>query len=142
MDPCDKAILPEIWTLVFHTRARRRWVSLLAAGRFKHVSAFAWIPDTKQWLVFEWKLAGFEVVLMPDGETARAVLREIVRGNATMRMRVLPDENYCAIIPRFYCTGAIAHLLRLPRGALRPDSLWRLCLQHGGEIIQDGRSGQ
>ena len=127
---------PERWTLVFHTKAMSWWASIIACGHYKHVGAFAWIPALKLWLVYDVKFGGTQIAALPDGPEAKALLGKMIAGNDLMLMQRQKARVYFA--PPLFCAGAISHLLRLPKGALRPDSLWRLCLEHGGEAVRDG----
>jgi hypothetical protein len=132
-----KACEPARWTIIFHREAENWIFSLIAMGRFKHVSAFAWLPDARVWLLYEVGFRRTRIVVLPDTEASKADLSRLIAGNAIVTMPVRHDA-----VPLFrvglFCTSAIKHLIGLSSGALRPDALFASCLRHGGELSDDG----
>ena len=132
----QKACEPERWTVVFHRVAGNRFFSWLAMGHFKHVSAFAWVPDLKVWLVYDVSFRRTRIVLLPDTPESKAHLAKIITGNCMVTLNARHDAFP---VMRFglLCTTAIKHLLGLSGGALRPDALFRLCVREGGAVSDD-----
>jgi hypothetical protein len=137
MEPVEKPLLaePGRWTLVFHRKSSSWLTSLIAMGRYKHVSAFAYIAGLKLWLVYDVRLGGTSLTVVQDCPETKAALAQMIVCADLMLME--RQHAPVGIWPPLYCAGAIRHLLRLPGDALRPDALWRLCLRHGGEAIID-----
>lgn len=126
----------ERWTVVFHRKAENWIFGLIAMGRFKHVSAFAWLPDVQRWLVYDVGFRRTRIVVLPDTIESRAHLARVITGNAIVTMPVRTDAMPVMRLGLF-CTSAIKHLIGLPGGALRPDALFASCLRHGGELSDD-----
>ncbi len=78
---------PDMWFLIFETRARARWLHWLAMGRFKHVSAIGWLPDQRLWVVYDVSLGRTRVAVMPDGPAAVAEIDRIREQTVTIAMR-------------------------------------------------------
>lgn len=135
-----KGFEPERWTVVFHRSAQNWFFSVIAMGHFKHVSAFAWLPDLQVWLVYDVAFRRTRIVVLPDTPESKALLGRVIRGNAIVTMRRRDDA-----LPIFrvglFCTTAIKHLIGLRSGALRPDALFRSCLRNGGELSDDASQG-
>ena len=135
-----EAVDPERWTLVFHRKAQSRLFSLIALGTYKHVSAFAYLPGLKGWVLFDWQFRRARVVVLPDSPEAKAILLAIVRGNEMVDVVRKPGR---APFPRCFCTGAVKHLLGIQSRALRPDALLAHLRRHGNpgnaQTYPDGR---
>lgn len=127
---------PTRWTIVFHRRAENWFFSLIAMGRFKHVSAFAWLPDVRVWLIYDLGFRRTRVMVLPDTEASKTYLRQVIAGNAIVTMPVHADALPLMRLGLF-CTSAVKHLIGLRSGALRPDALFASCLRHGGELSDD-----
>jgi len=127
------------WTVVFHRTAANWIFSLIAMGRFKHVSAFAWVPDLRVWIVYDVGFRRSRIVLLPDTEESKARLRAVITGNCIVTLNAMPG-GFPLWRFGFFCTSAIKHLLGLRGGALRPDALFRLCVREGGEVSDDAIS--
>lgn len=129
----------ESWMIIFHRRSAR-WVEMVLPGRFKHVSAAGFIPQTQAWIILSWELGRLRVGMMPDAEFDAFLSGWCLEGDGLLRMKA-PDFDQGPVRPRFVgtCTGMISHILGLKRGALRPDRLWHVLLENGAEIYQDGR---
>lgn len=124
------------WTVVFHREAENWLFSLIAMGRFKHVSAFAWVPECAVWLHYDVGFRRTRIIVLPDTAESKAYLGQLITGNAIVTMPVRGDAVPLA---RFglLCTTAIKHLIGLSCSALRPDALFASCLRHGGELSDD-----
>lgn len=140
---------PMRWTIVFHRKAENWFFSLIAMGHFKHVSAFAWVPALRIWLVYDVGFRRTRLVPMGDSPETRAYLMALIAGNALVSIDVCIDALPLMRLGLF-CTTAIKHLIGLDAGALRPDALFHHCLKHGGVLSDDaitadasypGRSG-
>jgi len=131
-----RASEPTRWTIVFHRKAEHWLFALIAMGRFKHVSAFAWLPDTRVWLIYDMGFRRTRIMVLPDTVEAKAYLGALITGNAMVTMPVRDDALPLLRIGLF-CTTAVKHLVGLRCGALRPDALFASCLRHGGELSDD-----
>lgn len=127
---------PARWTVVFHRTASNWFFSAIAMGEFKHVSAFSWVPSLMVWVIYDVSFERTKIEILPDTEESKARLAQIIRGNCIVTMNVRHDAVPLGRFG-FFCTSAIKHLLGLRGGALRPDSLFRLCVANGGEVCDD-----
>jgi hypothetical protein len=132
-------IEPRRWTVVFHRKAENRFFSAIAMGRFKHVSAFAWLPDLERWLIYDVGFRRTRVALYSDDEDARKHLAAIVTGNRTVTIDVR-EENLPFMRLGMFCTTAVAHLIGVRSSALRPDRLYRHLVAQGG-LVSEYESG-
>lgn len=130
------AIEPDVWFVVFHTHAATPWLDRLPIGRFKHVSAFAYVHGGKGWLICDVQLEAFRQIFLPDSPAALDYLATMTEGCAVLHMR---RQGASKVWFRFgfWCVPAIKHLLGLRSGALLPDALFRSCLRAGAKIIHD-----
>lgn len=137
--PAPGAAEPQRWTIVFHRKPANWFFCFIAFGEFKHVSAFAWIPELRIWLTFDAGFSRTRIVALPDTEYSKAILRSLITGNAIVTMPVRE-----AAMPWFrlgpFCTTAVKHLIGLRSSALRPDTLLRHCIAQGGEFSDDAGS--
>lgn len=127
-------IEPDSWTLAFHRTSSRRWVRLLAVGRYKHVSALAFVAPLRLWLVYDVTLAGTRLVLLPDSDEATRRLAELT---ADADLVTVPRGPARPALMPFYCVSAVKSLVGLRCGALLPDALWRHCLKIGGKVARE-----
>lgn len=129
-----EVIEPDTWILVFHRRSPYWWVRLLACGRYKHVSAFAWLAPLRAWLVYDVTLDGTRLVLLPESGNA---IDRLTAMTADADLLVMPRrvrKSYPFLAP-FYCVPVVKHLIGLRSGALLPIALWRDCLANGAKPI-------
>lgn len=127
-------LAPDMWFLIFSEKTHRRWLDLLAWGRFKHVLAFGWVPDQRSWLVYEVSMTRTRVAVLPDCPGSDERIAELRAGNVTIAMKPGADRAPWARFG-FWCVPAIAHLVGLKRQPLRPDALFRQCLAEGAELV-------
>ena len=132
-------IEPEVWTLAFHRTTPWWWVRLLAVGKYKHVSAFAWVAPYRLWVYYDITLFGTKLIILPDSEQATAWLTAQTADADLVRIK---RGSYISgyIFRPFFCVSAVQHLIGLRSSALRPSALYAHVLAHGGEPI-DGRAG-
>ncbi len=132
------AIEPSEWLILFHERSTP-WVARLCPGRFKHVSALAFVPDAQAWVLLSWELARMRVGLIGDDDFERwfAAASEDA---AVLRLPAPPFDHgpWC---PRLgmTCVTMVKHLLGVRSSALWPDGLWRDLVAHGAEVISHGQ---
>jgi hypothetical protein len=119
------------WTVVFHRKAENRIFSAIALGRFKHVSALAWIPELNQWWVYDVGFRRTRLKVLEDGQTAQRIITAILDGNATITVDIR-DDAFPWLRLGMFCTTAIAHLIGVRCGCLRPDALYRKLIASGG----------
>jgi hypothetical protein len=134
LKPVDHIRLPDAfeparWNVVFHRVSTRRWLSLIACGQFKHVSAFAYVPGFKAWLIYDTQWSGTRIMVLPHNDAGLAELRRYTAGcDVLVAQRRVAGAR--APLP-FLCTTAVQHLIGIPGVALRPDALYRLMLRNG-----------
>jgi hypothetical protein len=133
-----EAIEPDEWYVIFHRKVAVRWLSWLAFGEFKHVSAMAYCPGFKAWLVYDTQLRGTRIFLVAhgrDGETIKPFFIERTRDCAVVK--IARGHAHMGLSSRWglYCVPVIKHLIGLRSAALRPDKLYKDCIKAGGEII-------
>ena len=100
MEPIEPigAAEPAEWFVVFHPDASSRWLSALAMGHFKHVSAFTYVPVGDCWLFLDAEWTGLRIVHASHGVARRQIARyaahcSIVkcrRADAPMRLGAAP----------------------------------------------------
>ena len=125
------------WTVVFHRKAESRFFDLIAMGHFKHVSAFAFIPELGIWTIYDVGFRRTRLIHLGDTDHAKTVLAHIVKGNCMVTIETREDNLPLARWGLF-CTTAIAHLVGVRSGALRPDRLFRHLVAYRGVVQDDG----
>ena len=124
------------WTVVFHRKAENRIFNLIAMGHFKHVSAFAFIPELGIWTIYDVGFRRTRLIHLADTDHAKTILGEIIRGNCTVTVEARDDY-----LPLFragmFCTIAIKHLIGSRSSALRCDRLFRDLVAQGGVVRDD-----
>lgn len=129
-------IEPDRWTIAFHRTSPYWWVRLLACGRFKHVSAFAWVKPLGLWVYYDVTLFGTKLILLPDSEQATAWLTAQTADADLVQMPRRSIAGRWPVIAPFYCVPAIKHLIGVRGGAL-PIHFYKACLRAGGQRIGD-----
>jgi hypothetical protein len=90
-------------------------------GEFKHVSAFAFIPELGIWWIYDVGFRRTRLVHLADTDHAKTMLAHIVKGNCTVTVEArgrLPAADAAGL----FCTTAIKHLIGAALRALRPDA--------------------
>lgn len=126
------AIEPSCWYVAFHEKGHGRFVSALAFGRFKHVSAFGYYPGFKGWLYVDPQFGRLRL-LMISHEQHKLVLNEI-EGATLVRFEV-GERAFRASLPSrlfLYCVPVIKYLIGLSCVAITPCGLYRQLLKSGG----------
>lgn len=127
------AFVPVYWYLAFSENGHRLWERLIP-GRFKHVLAFAPLPELGLWVFVDPGHDKTEIAVVPDEQAD--IFLGITAKMTVLRMPCRAGSR----LPRwgYWCTALVGHLVGLGSCALRPDSLYRQCLANGGVLI-DGR---
>ncbi len=134
------AIDPIDWIVVFRPTSEYRLIRLIP-GHFKHVSACAYMAGLRAWVTYDVGLDGTKIMVIPDGGEANAILGPWLDGCTLVRMR--KDHATRVRLAVFgWCAPAVARLIGLRCGALRPDALYRQCLRNGGTIIWAAKPDQ
>ncbi|MFG1377332.1 hypothetical protein [Xanthobacter autotrophicus] len=129
--------LVETWFVVFHRETTAWWVRLLAAGRFRHVSAVGWSRAANCWVVVDPRLRATMVVALPDGAVAQGYLDTVWRQDRCTVVSMPGGQGGRARLVGGWCVPAVAQLVGLHSGAFRPDALLKDCLRHGGRVIYE-----
>jgi hypothetical protein len=124
------------WTVVFHRKAENRFFGLIAFGKFKHVSAFAWIPELGIWTFYDVGFRRSRITHFADGHGARQAIGAIMAGNYGVTVEAKNDALPLVRLG-FFCTTGVKHLIGLRSGALRPDALFRHLVASGGIVSDD-----
>lgn len=125
---------PAMWFVVFTEKPHSWWVDLLAWGRFKHALALGWLPDQYSWLLYEVSIGRTRVALLPDCAGSDELIAGLRKGNVTLAMKPGAEHAPWARLG-FWCVPAMAHLLGIKGQPLRPDALYRACLEQGAEVV-------
>jgi hypothetical protein len=128
--PTDAIGAPARWLICFQRGATLWWVNLIP-GRYKHVRAFSFAPECDCWVFYDPCLR--TAVTLARGSMARQMMVEWARDSSVLALTAGARQRV-RFLP-FCCTTAIASLLGLPGGALRPSALYRQCLRHGAQIV-------
>lgn len=124
------------WTVVFHRKAENRLFSLIALGHFKHVSAFAWLPELGIWQFYDVGFRRTRLRCQADGVHAHATIASLCAGNCAVTIETRED-NLPLMRLGMFCTTAVAHLVGVRCVALRPDGLYRSLIAQGGVVSDD-----
>lgn len=131
----DSIGAPTRWLLVFNHKAETWWSRLAACGRLKHVRAFGYVAGSDAYVFFDPQFEGMSIQIA-RGDGARRLMVEWCQEADVLRWdrRATPGHRFRCWMP-LLCTTAIAHLIGLPFTALRPDALYRKCLQNGATVV-------
>jgi hypothetical protein len=129
-------IEPRRWTVVFHRRAENRFFGAIAMGHFKHVSAFAFVPDLGVWIIYDVGFRRARIELLAETDHAKTIMANIIKGNCFVTIETSQD-NLPLMRLGMFCTTAIAHLIGIRSSALRPDRLFRHLVAAGGVVVDD-----
>jgi hypothetical protein len=124
---------PTVWNVVFRRDTTSRWIGMLP-GRYKHVSAYAYVPGPNVWLFYDVQFQHSALILATDGEAAHRMIWTWLQNADVIKMRRQGGCRGARL--GFYCVPAIKHLLGLRSGALLPDGLFKDCLAAGGEPFE------
>jgi hypothetical protein len=126
------AIEPSEWFVVFHTKSHNRFLSFLAFGPLKHVSAFGYCHTVKVWLLYDVKWSGTKITLI----TAEQAM-QWSRDCSVLKIARQPEPMEYSSRLLFTCVGAIKHLLGLRCVAVTPGGLYREIIARGGTVISE-----
>jgi hypothetical protein len=132
------AVEPDQWFVVFHPEAKSRWLSLLACGHFKHVSAFAYCPGFKAWLIYDAQWCGLRLMLFPHGDVAKAAIAAHTKNCVILKMTRANQSMGLSSRLGLYCVSTVKHLLVVRCRAIRPDTLYRHLLKIGAVRVDEG----
>ena len=135
--------------LVFNRQAISWWTNFIAFGHYKHVRAFGYVHDADAYVFYDVQFSG-TIIQIARGDGARALMLEWTANADVLRYDgrfsaafPQPFRSFSALFRPFICTTAIAHLIGLPGAllTLRPDALYRACIESGAVAIH-GLTGQ
>jgi hypothetical protein len=117
---------PSYWNVVFHPSKGR--LARLLLGRFQHVSAFAYVPGWRVWVIYDCQWGGTRISFVSHGTLIVPVIRNcnVVKFDRVYKPMVLASRF------GFYCVPAIKSLLGLSCVAATPDGLYRHLINNGG----------
>jgi len=127
------AIEPTYWNVVFHPSQTR--LDRLLLGRFRHVSAFTYIPGVAAWVMVDCQWGGMRIAFIPR----LAVLIAYTSGCTVVKFDRRYERFALASRLGYYCVPAIKQLLGLSCVAATPDGLYRHLIANGGELISGQR---
>lgn len=130
------AVEPSVWFLVFETKPVLRWVSWLAMGHFKHVSALGYVPAVDAWVLYEVNLVRTRVALLPDCDAVWESVRRARESAVTLAITRRPDRRPWLRLG-FWCAPAMSHLVGV-KTCFRPDRLYRECVRAGAVPVPCG----
>ena len=127
---------PNEWNLVFHLKAANRWFSMIAMGKYKHVSAYAYVPGHKVWIIYDAQWTGTRVSIVTHEAMVAYGGRifqdcDIING---VRKIYRPMPWWTRL--GFTCVTASKHLTGLACIAMRPDAFHRFVLKHQEKSVE------
>lgn len=122
------------WIIAFHKTTESRWVNLLSAGRYKHVSACGYVRELDQWVFFDWRYSTVDIIVARGTDANR--LLNFYTADADL-LGMAPRKVGHGLRLGFWCVPAIKQLVGVTGRALRPDALWRDCVLQGAEILHE-----
>ena len=125
------AVEPNEWFVVFHPKGMSRWLAMLACGHFKHVSAFAYCPGFKAWLVYDAQWSGLRLMLFAHGPGAKTAIARHIDGCTVLKFTRTGTPMALSSRLGFTCVSAVKHLLGVRCGFWRPDALYAHLLRNG-----------
>ena len=126
-----EAIEPDTWNVVFYPCASRLGRML---ARFKHVSAFAYVPGFRAWLICDVQWSGLRLCLFSH----EAAMRVFTHYTADCTLVTFTRQHRPMLLLSrfaFYCVPAVKCLLGVSCVAVTPDGLYRYLLKHGGCLL-------
>ena len=123
-----EAIEPDTWNVVFYPCASRLGRML---ARFKHVSAFAYVPGFRAWVLLDVQWSGLRLCLFSH-EAAMRVFTHYTEGCAIVKFSRQHQTLGLSSRAGFYCVSAIKCLLGVRCRVILPDGLFRYLLNNGG----------
>ncbi len=135
--PLATQLRPSEWFIAFHPHSTLWLAELFSFGRFRHVSAFAFVPGVAVWVFYDPWRYGTQLTLEPDGEGADFAISRAIDGATVVKFisPVVVKPRPAPLI--FLCTTAVARLTGVRSRALRPDRFLRDCLDDGAEIVSE-----
>lgn len=127
-------VQPACWQVVFSRETSRRWVRALAAGEFKHVSAYAYVPFLHVWVFYDPYVA--EIIVAADGDPALAMISSRVKNAAVVSVKSRIPKNYSNLPILGHCVPAIRRLVGISGRSLTPSGFFKECLAQGGELLR------
>ena len=132
------------WHLAFHVKQGRWKWEFLIPGRYSHVSAFAYLPLAKCWLLIEQSpRTNARCVVWPDAsETLNmpATLALWTDDCSILAMDVRRRYGFSLKVG-FWCTSAVKDLIGVKSWALSPEGLWRDLVSKGAFVVYDLHQG-
>ena len=128
-------VRPAQWFICFRPSSPLWWVEMIP-GRYKHVSAFGYVPVQKLWVFYGWTFHGTEFAVMHERHAATAI--DTMMKDCLVVEYLPADTSQPQRIwwhPVNYCVSKIVDITGIPSRALRPDRFLQDCLAHGGKIV-------
>lgn len=128
------AVEPTQWNVVFHPVAATPWMNRLPIGRFKHVSAFAYLAGLKGWLIYDVQMGSTRIIVLPDLDASMQIIGKLTDGCDILSIDRREGGSTGGRLG-FWCVPAVKHLIGIRSGALRPDRLYDDLLLNGAKVI-------
>ena len=128
------AVQPTLWNVVFHPDSPSR-LARLTLGRFKHVSAFAYVHGFKVWIFVDSCWGGLHLMHVPPVNSPSVVRAYLDSGCEILTLQ--RQTSHMGIETRlgFTCVTAVKHLLGLASVALTPDGLYKAMIRNGATAL-------
>lgn len=127
---------PLTWFLVFHVKPSGKWFDWLSPGRFKHVSAFGYVPGFKSWVLYDAEWRGLRLFVATQDEAARQFQRYVADGCSVLKVERRQEPMPLAMrLIGFHCLSAVAHLVGQREFVISHDQLYRSLLRNGATVI-------
>jgi hypothetical protein len=106
----------------------------LLLGRFQHVSAFAYVPGFRVWVIYDCQWGGTRISFVSHG----TLIVPFIRDCSVVKFDRVYKPMIWASRLGFYCVPAIKSLLGLSCVAATPDGLYRHLINNGGILFNEG----
>lgn len=123
------------WIVIFNPKSKSRLANWLSIGRFKHVSAMAYVAGIESWVTYDVAFARNSISVIPN--RLIPVMTDWVDGCTLVKIERRPERK--RLFPPLFgwCAPSIAQLLGLPRRSLQVTALYRQCLANGGVVLNE-----
>jgi hypothetical protein len=126
---------PAEWFLAFFERTNVAWLNRLPFVRFRHISAFAYVPGTKAWIWYDSHWFGTSLVIIGH-ERFTTEVAKLTHGATVVKLAKRPEAPMpLSTRVGFYCVPCVKHLVGVRCAAITPDGFYLAVIRAGGTII-------
>ena len=134
--PYQGAVLPDSWFVVFHPKsAMGRWIRFFTPGKYKHVSAFAYVPGCNVWVFYDAQWDGLRLVHMSQTKAEQTFVELCDKDCAVIKIKAKDGPISVWDRAGFSCVSATKHLLGLSCVSITPTGLYHGLIRNGGVLV-------